>query len=120
MHFGASQQIHKNAKELRANLTVPEKALWEELRQGKLGVKFRRQHPVDSYILDFYSHELKLSIELDGGYHLNQEQKILDEERTENLNKLGIKEVRFTNKEIETNLEAVIEKIKLRISEISN
>jgi very-short-patch-repair endonuclease len=95
MHFGAPQQVFQNAKELKANLTVPEKILWEELKKGKLGVKFRRQHPIDLYILDFYCHELKLSIELDGGYHLNQEQKILDEDRTKNLKKLGIKEIRY-------------------------
>lgn len=93
-------------------MTEPEKKLWEYLRLKPQGFKFRRQHPIGSYVLDFYCHKLRISIELDGGYHLLREQKEKDESRTQYLNELGIKEYRFTNKEVLNHFEATVEKIE--------
>jgi len=111
MHNGAAPQIFKNAARLRENMTVPEKLLWEKLRLKPLGFKFRRQHPINRYVLDFYCHKLKLSIEIDGGYHLSKAQKAKDTERTKVINDLGIKEIRFSNKEINNDIEIVMLKV---------
>ncbi|MDX9948512.1 MAG: endonuclease domain-containing protein [Bacteroidales bacterium] len=70
-------------------------------------VKFRRQHPVDIFVLDFYCHELKLAIEVDGEIHLSTEVREYDEGRTYELEKFGIKILRFTNEQIFENLDEV-------------
>lgn len=111
MHDKANPIIFKNAARLRDSMTETEMLLWEKLRLKPLGYKFRRQHPINVYILDFYCHKLKLSIEIDGGYHLSKSQKLKDKERTEIINRLGIKEIRFTNKEVKDDLETVMSKI---------
>lgn len=95
---------------LRHEETKAEKILWKELRNRKLNVKFRRQHPVDRFILDFYAPEIKLGIELDGFSH--KESREYDKLRTEYFESLGIKIIRFWNIEIEQNLKSVIDKIK--------
>lgn len=69
MFYGASNIIFKNAKALRKRQTDAERLLWQQINEKKLGVKFRRQHPISFYIVDFYCHEVKLIIELDGGIH---------------------------------------------------
>jgi very-short-patch-repair endonuclease len=111
MHNYAPPVIFKNAARLRDTMTETEKLLWEKLRLKPMGFKFRRQHPINLYILDFYCHKLKLSIEIDGGYHLTKEQQLKDNERTKALNELGIKEIRFTDKDILENIEKVMSKI---------
>jgi very-short-patch-repair endonuclease len=79
--------------------------------------KFRRQHPISTFIADFYSHKLKLVIEIDGGYHLNNAQKEYDDFRDEDMNGMCISVIRFTNEEVikhsETVLQRIIEKIKV-------
>jgi very-short-patch-repair endonuclease len=116
MHDGATPRVFKNAAKLRSNMTEPEIKLWEYLKTKPLGYKFRRQHPISGYVLDFYCHKLKLSIEIDGGYHQNKEQKEKDAERTEYLNSVGITEYRFTNKDIlnrfAESLEFIISKLR--------
>jgi very-short-patch-repair endonuclease len=97
------------ARYLRHEETKAEKMLWKELRNKKLGVKFRRQHPLDKFILDFYAPEIKLGIELDGSSH--KDNKEYDKLRTEYFESLGIKIIRFWNLEIENNLEEVLIKI---------
>ena len=90
-----------NAKRMRKEETVSEAVLWEALRGRKLlNLKFRRQHPVYTYIADFYCHQLKLVVEVDGGYHAEEDQKIKDEERTRALEAVGVKVIRFTNEEV--------------------
>ena len=69
MFYGASNIIFENAKQLRNRLTESEKLLWEHLKENKLGFKFRRQHPISFFIADFYCHEKKTIIELDGSIH---------------------------------------------------
>ena len=109
MYYGALTRNFEYAKQNRVNSTPAESALWEELRNKKLkGYKFRRQHPVGVFILDFYCHTAKLAIEIDGEYHLEQEQQIYDRARTELLNQAGINELRFTNQDILTNLPSVL------------
>lgn len=117
LHGGAKVEIFLFARKLRANMTGTEKLLWEELKERKLGVKFRRQHPFSTYVLDFYCHTAKLSVEIDGGYHNGPAQKVLDEERTVHITSLGVTEMRFTNKEIINDLETVIMKIKKQLKE---
>ncbi len=109
MYYGALTRNFEYAKQNRVNSTPAESALWEELRNKKLkGYKFRRQRPVGVFILDFYCHTAKLAIEIDGEYHLEQEQQIYDRARTELLNQAGIQELRFTNQDILTNLPSVL------------
>jgi len=96
-------------RELRQNATDAEKLMWQLLRNRALhDAKFRRQHPIGSYILDFYCHEAKLAVELDGSGHLEEEQARHDEERTKALNELGIRVLRFWNSDVLNNTEDVL------------
>ena len=100
-------------KELRNNLTPAEATLWTMLKNKQLeGRKFRRQHSVANYILDFYCPSEKLAIELDGQGHFEATQAEYDYERDLFLNTVGIKVLRFENKEVFNNPEAVLESIK--------
>lgn len=101
----------KKARYLRKEETKTEKILWKELRDRKLGVKFRRQHPIDKFILDFYAPEIKLGIELDGSPHIENQE--YDKTRAEHLESKNIKVLRFWNSDVEKNLEGVLRKIKL-------
>ena len=100
MHAGASPEIFRRAAMLRNNMTLTENILWEILRLKPLGYKFRRQHPFGIYILDFYCHKCRLSIEIDGKSHDKNRQKIYDNKRTDFIESFGIKELRFKNSEI--------------------
>ncbi len=101
MFHGASNLIFENAKELRNKQTETELILWNILKDYKLnGFKFRRQHPISNYIADFYCHKAKLIIEIDGEYHNNKEQILIDKERTAYFIEIGLQEIRFSNKQI--------------------
>ena len=115
MFHGASQQIFRNAQYLRQKQTKAEKILWEELKGKKLGVKFRRQHSIAKYIVDFYCHKHRLIIEIDGGYHNTENQQKSDLFRSKELERLGLKVIRFTNEEIYNSLSDVLNKIKICI-----
>ncbi|MCB0665939.1 MAG: DUF559 domain-containing protein [Saprospiraceae bacterium] len=106
----------ERARQLRRNPTRSEAILWDELKGKKLGVRFRRQHPLGKYIFDFYCHSAKLAIELDGNYHNRNHQKLLDVERERDIISWGIKVIRFPDEEINTNLEGAIEKIRAEIN----
>ena len=113
MWKGASPSIFSNAKQLRLNRTAAELRLWEALKGNKLGgYKFRSQHPISSFVLDFYCHKLKLAIEVDGLYHNTEEQKKYDRIRTKKLEEQGIKLIRFTNDEVINDLANVLNKIR--------
>ncbi len=86
--------------------------LWVELKNSKLGFKFRRQHSVGQYILDFYCPLKKLAIEIDGSQHFETEAEKYDQERTKYLKSIGLTVVRFTNTEINTNMHGVLLKIQ--------
>ena len=100
-------------KELRTNLTPAEAVLWTSLQRKQLeGRKFRRQHSIGNYIVDFYCPSEKLAIELDGAEHFTPEGSDADEARDLYLSNLGIKVLRYENRDIYNNLEAVLEDIK--------
>jgi len=103
-------ELLAHARELRGQQTDAEQLLWNMLRAKRfLGHKFRRQHPIEPYILDFYCDELKLAIELDGGQHA--EQQNYDEHRTRALEACGIRVLRFWNNDVLAQTEAVLEAI---------
>jgi very-short-patch-repair endonuclease len=107
----------ENARRFRKNETQVEEILWKRLRNGQLNdKKFRRQHPMAGFILDFYCHECKLAIELDGTIHQKENQRLYDEEREQVLVEAGITILRFENSEVINNLEGVIEEIKKRLT----
>ncbi len=110
------------AKKMRKNHTEAERILWEELRDHRLGVelKFRRQHPIDGYIVDFMCIPKRLIVEVDGGYHETEEQKAYDEERTKILNELGFEVIRFTNNDVINNLKTVLKTIAKKTVEFDN
>lgn len=106
------------AKENRKEATTYEDILWQELRKNQLGVRFRRQHSIGDYIADFVCLPLKLIIEVDGGYHNEQEQVEADHLREHWLQGRGYQVLRFTNEEVAYDLENVISIIKLHISNL--
>src|SRR3989338_11445231 len=112
------QLVHNNKilegrrKELRKNQTKAEEMLWWYLRGQKLGVKFKRQHSIGGYILDFYCPEKKLIIELDGEIHNTKEAKEYDAVRDKYFKELGYKVLRFKNRELENDTEKVLDRIK--------
>ncbi|MGZ4001121.1 MAG: imidazole glycerol phosphate synthase subunit HisF [Mucilaginibacter sp.] len=116
MFLGASQLIFKNAGELRNNMTPAEMVLWGHLKGNQLGVKFRRQHPLGIYIADFYCHQHKLVIELDGGIHLRPDVQSNDTERQLNLEADGIRIIRFKNNSVFEEIEKVLQTIKLAVA----
>ena len=110
---GANPKLFEFSKILRKTQTDAEDIIWQSLRNRKmLGFKFRRQHPLGKYIADFYCFEAKLVIEIDGEIHNQLENKEYDENRSFELEELGITVIRFTNKEVGDNLEKVLNSIK--------
>ncbi len=102
-------------KELRKNQTAAENILWQKLRRKQLGSKFLRQHPINGYVVDFYSRTYKLAIELDGAVHHDIAVKFRDAARQKELEFYGVRFLRFTNEEVINQLDGVIEKIKSTI-----
>jgi very-short-patch-repair endonuclease len=112
MFYGAKKGIFIRAIVLRNNMTKAEEVLWDELKNKEIFKdRWKRQHPIDIFIVDFYCHKHKLVVEVDGEIHLQEEVKERDDGREHDIEKLGIKILRFTNKEIFENIESV----KLRI-----
>ncbi len=105
--------LETRRKDLRNNSTSAEATLWKSLQKSQLdGRKFRRQHSIKNYIVDFYCSSEKVIVELDGAYHLNFANQNKDFERDKQLNQLGFKVIRFENKEVFENLEGVLNEIK--------
>jgi len=115
-------KVLKIAKILRKRMTRAEIILWQELRNKKLGMKFRRQMPfvfgIYRYVADFYCPQRKLIIEIDGGIHNAPEVKEIDIFREDIFNLSGYKIIRFNNEEIEYDIKNVIKRIKEMIKEI--
>ena len=106
------------ARRLRGDMTDTEKMLWKHLRRKNLdGYRFRRQHPLDRYVLDFYCPALKLAVELDGSQHNTKEGRTSDNERTAWLQGQGIRVLRFQNTDVVTNIDSVIKEIQCKMSE---
>lgn len=96
--MGASDKAYKNARRLRRELSLPEKLLWSRLRGA--GVRFRRQHPIGPYVLDFYCPARKLAIEVDSFAHDTGDRPHRDEARTEWLRSEGIEMLRVPAKDV--------------------
>jgi very-short-patch-repair endonuclease len=100
-------------RQLRSNLTRAEALLWANLKSSALdGKKFRRQHSIGPYIADFYCPECRVIIELDGAGHYGVLRQERDDERTRFLEDLGIRVIRFENRQVFENLERVLEVIR--------
>jgi len=100
-HYNAQYKTFKNARTLRLNQTNAEELFWKMVSNRKIfGFKFRRQHPVGKYIVDFYCHESLLVVELDGDVHNLERIKNYDEKREVELKKLKLEIIRFTNEEV--------------------
>ncbi len=121
MYFGAKPDLFVKALNMRKYPTHAEKVLWNRLRKlRKEGYIFRRQHPLDIFIADFYCHSIKLVIEVDGEIHNNEMVQEHDIGRTAELERFGIKVIRFSNDQIMSNQELIMKQIKNIISELSS
>ena len=101
-------------RDLRHRQTIEEEILWNELRNNKLGVKFRRQHSISEYVVDFYCQKCKLAVEIDGSTHKGREG--YDNLRTECIKSLGIKVIRFWGGQVRNDLNLVLEIIRLNLT----
>lgn len=117
---GTFNLLKRNAKSNRRYPTTAEAMLWENVRGKALGVRFRRQHQIGSYIADFVCLKYNLVVEVDGGYHYFGNQIISDEIRTKYLESQGFTVIRFDNNEVLQDIEGVIAKIKRKMEEQNN
>jgi very-short-patch-repair endonuclease len=105
-----TELTRQRSHQLRTNPTFPEQLLWSVLRGKQLGgLRFRRQHPIEPYVVDFYCASARLAIELDGESHGGREQ--YDQQRTRCLEDQGIRVLRFSNDDVLANLDGVLELI---------
>ena len=104
--------LRDNTHQLRNHQTDAEYLLWQRIRSKQIGAKFRRQHIIDDYIVDFVCLQHQLIIEVDGKYHASGEQKDFDAVREQKLKSEGYHILRFTNEEVINNLDQTIECIK--------
>ena len=112
--YYADQTTLDLARRLRRKLTPSERKLWQSLRSNKItGFKFRRQHPVNYYIADFYCHQAKLVIEVDGPVHQQTDRREHDQQRDGVMENLGILVLRFSNDEVRYHLNHVLKKIMI-------
>jgi len=107
------------ARELRGSQTDAESAMWYLLRDRRFfGLKFRRQHPVQPYVLDFFCQELSLAVELDGGQHNEGNNVKRDKTRSAELARRGIQVARYWNDEVLKQTESVLEDLMLRVQQL--
>jgi very-short-patch-repair endonuclease len=110
---GTPRQVDGIARELRRNMTAAERLLWAAMRDRQIdGLKFRRQHPIGPFILDFCCPAQRLVIEVDGGVHDDEEQAAHDALRTDQLAAYGYRVLRVRNDDVMRDLAAVIETIR--------
>ncbi len=103
--------VYVRARALRRSPTLAERCLWDALRGRRLGWKFRRQHPLGRYILDFFCVELRLAIELDGEVHAEEGRRAYDAQRTAELARMGVAVVRFDNSDVIGRIASVLQSI---------
>lgn len=112
-------QLLEFAKTMRSNATDAEHFMWQLLRAKRfMNLKFRRQHVIAPYIVDFYCHELGLVIELDGSQHGTDDAIEYDAERTKFLEALDLKVVRYWNHDVLSRADVVLEDLWRRCSEL--
>jgi very-short-patch-repair endonuclease len=115
---GTTPEVIAAARRLRQNLTPAEQMLWQALRNRQLqGLRFRCQHAVETFIVDFYCPEHRLVIEVDGEIH--DTQKDYDAARTEKLSQQGYRVIRFSNQQVLTNINEVLETILAELTNLS-
>jgi len=118
LFYGASIEIFRRAEILRNHMTEAEQLLWNKLNHKQLnGYRFRRQHPINQFIVDFYCHRAKLVIELDGEIHLKEEVAERDQGREAMIRNFGIEILRFRNQDVKENIDKVLLAIKHKLSE---
>src|SRR5450759_2319826 len=117
MYFKAKHDILESARILRKTMTIPEELLWDKLKEKQIcGLRFRRQHPIEFFVADFYCHQIRLVVEVHGEIH---SQKIdYDDRRSAEMEKFDTKIIRFKNWEVENDIENVIIKIKNIVNEL--
>jgi acetylglutamate kinase len=120
MYYGASNLIFQKAEELRKRMTPAEEILWNTIHINEWKLKFRRQHPIANWVVDFYCHPIKLVIELDGEIHDLEEVKRNDEEREVSLRKLGLNILRFKNEDVYKNKKNVLQIISDEIAKLQS
>ena len=104
--------LFERRRALRRRQTPAERIIWSQVRNRRLhGLKFTRQYSVGNYILDFYCQAKNLAVEIDGGHHAKPEEREYDRRRTEYLNAVGIRVIRFWNEEVFRNCEDVVARI---------
>ena len=119
MSLDYNKNLIPKAKDLRKNMTSQEKHLWYDfLAKYPKEFRFQRQKTINNYIVDFYCHNAKLVIEVDGSQHFTDEGKIYDKERTEILKAYGLTIIRFTNYEIDKKFDSVCKYIDFYINNI--
>ena len=106
------KDLKQRRRDLRNTATPQEIILWVRLLGSQCGFKFRRQHSIGNYIVDFYCPEKKVAVEIDGSQHDHSKNAEYDLRRTEYLKSLGIKALRFWNNEVNTNIEGVMMRIE--------
>ncbi|WP_150303281.1 endonuclease domain-containing protein [Pseudomonas saliphila] len=112
------RDLKPRARALRQDMSAAEQLLWSRLRRKQmLGVQFYRQKPLAGYIVDFYCAAAKLVIELDGGQHFEPAEAVKDQVRTVQLEALGLKVIRFDNREVLAELEDVLNAIFVELEE---
>jgi len=116
LHKDAGPNLFRFARLNRKAPTLAESILWHHLKNRRLmGSKFRRQHPIACYIVDFYCHESSLVVEIDGNYHFSKEQIQYDSRRTHELGALNIKVIRFKNEDVIENTDFVLGEIRKKL-----
>ena len=107
-----NRKLKQASRDLRNNMTEAEKKLWYRIKSKQINnLNFNRQKIIGNYIADFYCHQLKIVIEIDGGQHYMKDGLERDKARDEHIASLGIKTIRFTNIEVLNNIDGVIFKI---------
>ena len=120
IYFGAGPELMRIAGDLRKSMTPAEKVLWNKLRNRQVkGFRFRRQHPLKDFIVDFFCYDAMLVIEVDGSVHDDHYQHERDLQWTQILMRSGIKEIRFKNDEVLNDLENVIKRIEIELDKLN-
>ncbi|MBL7719406.1 MAG: endonuclease domain-containing protein [Flavipsychrobacter sp.] len=112
------KHLKQLARKLRKESTLSEALLWKRLRRRALGVEFHRQVPVGAYIVDFYCHELRLAIEIDGSSHDSEEAQAHDRGRQEILEDCGLEFIRFCDRDVKVNMEGVVSALVMKVAEL--
>jgi len=114
-----NKNLKQRSRQLRKSMTDAERHLWAKIRMKQLkGYQFYRQKPIGDYIVDFFCPRAKLVVEVDGSQHSSDEMAEYDRIRDEHMRNLGLRVLRFTNTEVLTNIEGIIESIIENMQEI--